>query len=548
MYPTPTTQTGYDSTDGMWAFFSQFLSSTPDSPKIVSQPVNNTQLSGQRASFWVAATGSSPISYQWQENGTDIPGATANWYTSPATTIADDGATFRAIVSNSSGSVTSVAAKLTVKPAPADPTLTAQLADQSVVAGQAASFTVTAMGTPPLSYQWKKNGINITGGAAASLAIPAALTADSGASFSVTVTNGAGDTTSTRATLTVTPATGAPIILTNPERARVLTNQNASFSVSAWSASPMSYQWQKGTLTGNMADIPGATAATYTTPSTALADHLTLFRCVVSNPAGSVTSASELLFVTASTQAPTAIASDITVSAQVGAPFEYTINSSGGTTPVTYSASPLPDGLSVDPKSGRISGTPIATGTTSIVIQAANSAGKTSATLTLTVTATPPVVSINSWRLANFGASATDPSIAGDTADPDGDGYTNLDEYTFGSQPLNPASVPTALAASPLALDFGPVAAGSSAQATFTVSDTAGASLSGTVSASGDPFTIASDAPFTLPANGSADIVVTFTPQVAGAFNGQVTFTSNGGSATVNVTGTGTTPSAEVRF
>jgi hypothetical protein len=248
--------------------------------------------------------------------------------------------------------------------------------------------------------------------------------------------------------------------------------------------------------------------------------------------------------VTAAPTPPTQITSSLTAAAQVGTPFTYAITSSGGTTPITYSANPLPAGLSVDPDSGVLSGIPAATGDTNIAIGAGNSAGHISATLTLSVMETAPVISIDSWRLANFGASATDPSVAGDMADPDSDGYTNLDEYNFGSQPLNPASVPTALGASPPALDFGPVAVGSTAQATLTVSDTAGSSLDGTVRASGDPFVIASDTPFTLPANGSTDIVVSFTPQVAGAFTGQVTFTSNGGSATVDVTGTGIAPAA----
>ena len=543
--PTSTIQTGYDSTAGLWAFFSQFLTTTQDSPKIVSQPVHNTQLAGQPASFRVAATGSTPLSYRWQRNGVDIPGATSNWYTTPPTTIADNGAKFQAVVGNASGSsVTSAAAALTVKAAPADPTIIVQPVDQSVVAGQPAGFTVTANGTPPLSFQWMKNGMNITGATSDSFAIPAAITADSGASFSVTVTSAAGSVTSgvtsNRGTLTVTPAPGAPIRLTDPARARVLPNQQGSFSVAAWSLSPMSYQWQKGTLNSNMADIPGATDAAYTTPLTTLADQLTMLRCVIANDAGSVTSASELLFVTASPTAPTAIASSLTASAQTGVPFSYTIVSSGGTTPVTYSASPLPDGCQLDANSGVISGTPTAAGTASIVIQGANKAGKFSAILTLTVTDTPPVVSIHDWRFANFGASATDPSIAGDTADPDGDGYLNLDEFDFGSQPLNPASVPTALGASPATNDFGKVAAGGSAQATIIITNTGGSSLSGTITVSGGAFALVSDAAFSLPANGSTDIVVSFTPQAAGTFNGQVMFSSNGGSATVNVTGTGT--------
>jgi hypothetical protein len=151
-----------------------------------------------------------------------------------------------------------------------------------------------------------------------------------------------------------------------------------------------------------------------------------------------------MLAVTTTPTAPTKITSAITAFAQVGTPFQYTITSSGGTTPVFYKTTPLPAWLSVDLVSGQISGIPAETGITSIAIDAGNRAGDASAILTLTVTDTPPVITMDSWRFANFGASAIDPSIAGDMADPDGDGYTNLDEFTFGSNPLDSTSVPGA--------------------------------------------------------------------------------------------------------
>src|SRR5207244_704734 len=161
------------------------------------------------------------------------------------------------------------------------------------------------------------------------------------------------------------------------------------FAVTAWSPTPMTYQWQKGTFTTNMVDIPGATNATYTTPVTTLADHLTIFRCIVSNAAGSVTSATEMLFVTAAVAKPTDITSAIRAYATPGLPFNYTATSSGGTTPVTFSASPLPAGLTIDARTGVISGTPAAEGVTNITLTATNSAGSTSARLALTVKSTP---------------------------------------------------------------------------------------------------------------------------------------------------------------
>jgi poly(3-hydroxybutyrate) depolymerase len=437
-YATPGNSTGYDCTDGMWAFFSQFLTGTEAAPKIVSEPVNNIQILGRPASFRGVATGNPVLKYQWQKNGVDIPGATANWYTTPTTTLTDNGATFRAIITNDSGSAISTAATLTVRTAPADPMITAEPTDQRVAAGQPVSFTVAAVGTSSLSYQWRKNGMDVAGATAASLTMPAASTADDGATFSVVVSSSSGTVTSAAATLAVTPAAGAPIIITNPVRARVLTNQTATFSVTAWSRTPMGYQWQKGSFNGNMADIPGATSAIYATPTTTLADHLTLFRCVVSNAAGSVTSATEMLFVTATVRVPTDITSMIAAYGQVGAPFRYAITSSGGTAPIRYNASPLPPGLSVDGAAGVISGTPIVAGTTKVNIVATNPAGSTSATLVLTVGLTPPAISVQAWRSAHFGASAIDPDVAGDAADPDGDGVSNFLEYANGTDPLAP--------------------------------------------------------------------------------------------------------------
>ena len=59
----------------------------PVPPAITAQPADQTVTEGQTATFSVTATGSSPISYQWQQNFVDIPGATGTSYTTPATTL-----------------------------------------------------------------------------------------------------------------------------------------------------------------------------------------------------------------------------------------------------------------------------------------------------------------------------------------------------------------------------------------------------------------------------------------------------------------------------
>jgi len=80
-----------------------------------------------------------------------------------------------------------------------------------VTAGQTATFTVIATGTPPLAYQWQKNSVNITGATAASYTTPVTTTADSGSTFAAAVSNTAGTVTSSAATLTVTLTPAYPV-------------------------------------------------------------------------------------------------------------------------------------------------------------------------------------------------------------------------------------------------------------------------------------------------------------------------------------------------
>ena len=85
-------------------------------PAITIQPSDETVTVGETATFSVVATGTAPLSYQWSQDGVDIAGATSASYTTPATTMTDDGTLFAATVSNSVGSVTSTNAMLTVSP------------------------------------------------------------------------------------------------------------------------------------------------------------------------------------------------------------------------------------------------------------------------------------------------------------------------------------------------------------------------------------------------------------------------------------------------
>jgi hypothetical protein len=121
--------------------------------------------------------------------------------------MTDNNAQFTAEVTNSAGNATSNAAVLTVTNPTVAPGITAQPASQSVIAGKTASFSVTATGTAPLTYQWSKNGTPISGATGSTYTTPAETTADNNAKFTVAVSNSAGSATSNAATLTVSAAT-----------------------------------------------------------------------------------------------------------------------------------------------------------------------------------------------------------------------------------------------------------------------------------------------------------------------------------------------------
>jgi hypothetical protein len=189
-------------------------------PAVSADPRDQSVTEGQTASFTVGASGSPAPGAQWQQRATataawsDIAGATALTYTTAATTLAQSGAQYRAVLSNSAGSATSLPATLTVNARLIAPAFTSQPVSQSVQAGNAALFTLTASGSSPLSYQWFKDGVALTGANASELLLPT-VAADAGRTFQITarVSNAAGSVTSAAAVLTVTavPVTGTLI-------------------------------------------------------------------------------------------------------------------------------------------------------------------------------------------------------------------------------------------------------------------------------------------------------------------------------------------------
>jgi len=296
-------------------------------PAITTQPQAISVTSGSNATFSVVAGGSTPLGYQWQKGGVSIAGATSASFTITSAQTSDAG-NFTVVVSNSLGSVTSSVATLTVTATAVAPSITTQPQSQSVTVGGSANFVVIATGSAPISYQWQKGGVAVSGATNATFPLNGVQSTDAG-NYTVVVTNGAGTVTSSVATLTVNAAPVAPSISAQPQNTSVTVGSAATLTVTASGAAPLSYQWQKGGTA-----IAGATSASYAIASAQTSDAGS-YSVVVSNSVGSVMSSAATLTVNAAAVAPSITTQPQSVTVTVGGSASFTVTASG-TAPMSY--------------------------------------------------------------------------------------------------------------------------------------------------------------------------------------------------------------------
>ena len=186
------------------------------SPAITSQPGSTSVVVGQMAVFLAAATGTPAPTLQWRLNGADlsdgtlasgpcsgavVSGATTTFLTLLPVPLSCNGALVSVVASNGTlPNATSDNAVLTVTSAAAPLAITLQPASQSVVTDDTATFMASASGTA-VTYQWQRNGVNIVGATNPFYITPPVTWSDSGALYSVVVSNASGSLTSAAARL-----------------------------------------------------------------------------------------------------------------------------------------------------------------------------------------------------------------------------------------------------------------------------------------------------------------------------------------------------------
>ncbi len=230
---------------------------------ISTQPQDQTVNPGTDVSFSVstAAGHQGTLTYRWRKGGNTISGATTSQLNLGAATESMQG-DYDCVISNGSITITTEVASLLVNDPVTGVTITRTPSANPVANNTSITFSASAQGTAPLSYQWFKGGQAIPNATAATYTIASSAESFAG-SYTVRVSNVASVSGVTSAANELTVAPDTPVtnvsITRNPANNPVATGQTIVFTASAQGTGPLSYQWYKG----NQA-IFEATSSTYT--------------------------------------------------------------------------------------------------------------------------------------------------------------------------------------------------------------------------------------------------------------------------------------------
>lgn len=324
-------------------------------------------------------------------------------------------------------------------PGGAPPQIVNQPGDQALVSYRAATLQVTATGTEPLRYQWRRNGLNLPDGTNAALVLDPVRLDDAG-TYTVFVYNSAGSIAGTNFAVRV--RVGLRFIRP-PQDTYVLTGGSTNLSVEAEGTGPLRYQWQF-----NGTNLAHATNTTYAITN-AQAAHTGAYAVQLADDFDTLVSPPAMLQVTVR---PVVVLPPVAQTVGVGGTACFTAASSG-TTPiqhrwrrqgVTVSTTNLPNGfILATPSSSLLIITNVQlTNAASYSVIVTNMAGQapTPASILLTVLADTDRDGLpDQWETNHPGFSPDDP--ADGAADSDTDGLSNAAEWIAGTDYLDPASV-----------------------------------------------------------------------------------------------------------
>ena len=447
------------------------------------------------------------------------------------------------------------------------PSITTQPVNQTATAGLTATFSVTATGTSPLGYQWKKNGTAISGATSASYTTPANSASDGGSQFTVTVSNSAGTVTSNAATLTVNapvsqltiwPGTAVPAVVDNGPDGPVELGVSFKSDTAGTITGIRFYKSANntGTHVGHLWSSSGALLATVT----------------FSNESASGWQQANFSTPVAIKANTRYVASYSSTVGHWSVDWSYFANSAYNNPPLhaLKNATGTPDGVW-----GTAGTFPSSSNASNYWVDVAFSSSGSSA-VAPSITTQPVNQSVNSGQSATFsvaangtaplsyqwrkngtalsGATSASYTTPATTNSDNGEQFTVVVSNSAGSATSNAAtlavnSVSTyQLNASPTSLSFGNVNTGSSSTLSVTLTNSGDSSvtISG-VTVSGAGFSDSGVSGGTVISAGqTATLNVSFAPSAAGSVSGSVSVASNATNspAVISLTGSGVQQSA----
>ena len=213
-------------------------------PKITQQPKSQKIAEGSNVILSVEATGTGQLKYQWKKNGVSVPGAI---WREDSTLVLENAqiqqaGNYTVQIKDSVGNVQSAVAKIEITEAVKPPNIITQPLNQNVPVGSYVALSVKAIGSSPLNYQWKKDGLIIPDATISTLVISSAKIADSG-KYSVVVRNSSSEVESDTVELTISVI--APALITEISDQTVNLGDELILNLKLSGSSPMSVQWFK---------------------------------------------------------------------------------------------------------------------------------------------------------------------------------------------------------------------------------------------------------------------------------------------------------------
>jgi hypothetical protein len=300
-----------------------FAHAQTGAPVVATLTSSQTVAEGQNVSLAVSVNGTPPFSYQWKKEGNNIAGATTGSFGLSPIRVPDAGS-YTVSVTNAVGSTTSGPVLIAVTPA-SPPSLSSP-SNRSVTVGSRLDLSVSASGTFPMIFEWRRDGATIASTTNSSYTIPAAQFSDAG-SYTVMATNLVGSATSVAFTVTITPP-APPTISSQPSDRMVEPGNFLGIGVGVNGTTPMTFQWFKdGVL------IPNATNNSYS-KSGAQATDAGSYTVTITNAVGTVMSnAARVTMLPATGPTIWWISSNAVVAA--GSSFRFSVDHSGSS-PFTY--------------------------------------------------------------------------------------------------------------------------------------------------------------------------------------------------------------------